>query len=86
MSVVTVADTGPRVLGLEWFPLNRSAICLECEAIYRLGSTPCPACGGTACMALERWLKSVRETQREGGYQPRPLPHGLVPLAPPRKP
>jgi hypothetical protein len=52
-----------RVLAQDWIPLRKAVLCLngECETIFPVASIQCPACGGSACMPLQTWLKTVKE-------------------------
>jgi hypothetical protein len=36
--------------------LNRTLLCLACEAVYEMGNGPCPACGSNAGWSLGRLL------------------------------
>ena len=53
-----------RVLAQDWIELSRAALCLnaDCEAISRLSAPACPACGGTARVALATWIESLAWT------------------------
>jgi hypothetical protein len=57
----TSRDGAPRVLAQDWLPLSRAALCLDCETVYSLAAPACPRCGGSACMALAAWLKTVKK-------------------------
>ena len=37
-------------------PLRRLAMCLDCETCFEIGTSACPACGGTAWVLLVRFL------------------------------
>jgi hypothetical protein len=37
-----------------YVPMNRAAVCLDCNAIFYLGPS-CPACASAHFMSLERW-------------------------------
>ena len=44
-----------------WTPLDRTMLCLSCEATYALLPTPgggkvCPACGSEKFIPIARWL------------------------------
>jgi hypothetical protein len=87
MGITEMSQTiPPRVLATDWLPLSRAALCLTCETVFPLAAIRCPSCGGEACMPLATWLKTAKGAGSDGGYQPRPLPDGMVPLPPPRKP
>ena len=60
MSVATVASRFPRVLASDWIPLRLAALCISCETTFPLAAVRCPACDGSACMPLEKWLKTVK--------------------------
>jgi hypothetical protein len=36
--------------------LSRALLCLDCEAVYEMGTGPCPACGSGAGWSLGRLL------------------------------
>ncbi len=60
MGAHPVADgaTGTeRVLGVEWVPLAHAALCLDCEACFRLNSRGCPACGSRTWTLLAPFLQ-----------------------------
>ena len=38
-------------------PLERLALCLDCEKCFELGATACPACGSGTWIALARFLE-----------------------------
>lgn len=46
----------PRVLAQEWIPLNRAALCLDCEGFFPLAAGCCPRCGSRAWTPLEKFL------------------------------
>ena len=50
----------PRVLATDWLPLDRAALCLDCETIYPLSAHECPRCGGVTRSALATWLKTAK--------------------------
>ena len=40
-----------------WLPLERAALCVECEAVFDLtGLTTCPACGSEHFLSIGRLL------------------------------
>ncbi len=40
------------------FPLNRAALCLDCDVCFELeAGRGCPACGGETWMTLARFLE-----------------------------
>ena len=49
-SGVSMATPAPHL------PLRRLAMCLDCETCFEIGTSACPACGGTAWVLLARFL------------------------------
>lgn len=39
---------------LLWLPLERAALCLNCEVIFTLAAKVCPACSSEVVMPLEK--------------------------------
>lgn len=62
---ITLQGLPPRVLATEWLPLNRAALCADCETVHSISARECPVCGGTVRMPLQRWLKTVQEKRKE---------------------
>lgn len=62
----------PRVLAVSWIPLERTALCLDCEVCYALGAPGCPACGSAAWTPLATFLRE------RGRARPGDLPDRLV--------
>ena len=61
MSITEMSRTiPPRVLAADFIPLDRAALCLDCETIYPLAAHECPRCGGVTRAALATWLKTVK--------------------------
>ena len=61
MSITEMSRTiPPRVLAVDFIPLDRAALCLDCETIYPLSAHECPRCGGMQRSTLATWLKSVK--------------------------
>ena len=52
-----------------WTPLDRTMLCLSCEATFALGPTalggtkPCPRCASDKFIPIARWL----DRDQEGG-------------------
>ena len=55
-------NPAPRVLANVWLPIERAALCLDCEAVYRLGEPSCPACSSKKAATLAKWLRDRRTT------------------------
>jgi hypothetical protein len=49
-----------RVLANVWLPIERAALCLDCEALYGIGEPSCPACSSTKSATLSTWLAEKR--------------------------
>jgi hypothetical protein len=60
--ITLMQSSGPRVLATDWLPLNRAALCLDCETVYPLSAIRCPRCDGAACVALSKWLERRKPT------------------------
>jgi hypothetical protein len=46
-------------LGTVHTPLARTALCLDCEACFEIGSETCPACGSRTWASVGRFLRAV---------------------------
>lgn len=44
--------------------LSRAVLCLDCEAIYYLGSAVCPVCGSGSGALLAKWMRAMGELSR----------------------
>lgn len=51
----------PRVLASVWVSLELALLCLDCEAVFKLGGeSACPACGSRESVPLAKWLTEDR--------------------------
>ncbi len=51
-----------RVLALDWVPLGRAGLCLDCEAVFVISRDGCPACASSNFMPLATWLRQRQRT------------------------
>ena len=49
-----------------YFPLKRTALCLDCEMCFDIGACNCPACGSESWAALGRFLVGALSKRRPG--------------------
>lgn len=49
-----------KVAALDFVPLAEAALCVNCEAVYRMRGEGCPACGSRIWASLGRWLSERR--------------------------
>ena len=50
-------------------PLQRVALCLDCDVCFDLGRNACPVCGSDTWIPLARYLNHIRGA-REGDTPP----------------
>ena len=56
-------------------PLRRLALCLDCETCFEVGTSSCPACGGSTWVLLTKFLNQEPLKTLSRFH---PLPHNLA--------